>query len=93
MSFSIAGTKPLARDVAHGSSWQLLLLPTSILLGVIFVIPIVDLIQLSFLTMSGPGQVDSRLTVGNYQSFITDAFLLKILLRTCAWGCWLSSAV
>ena len=86
MSFSIAGTKPLARDVAHGSSWQLLLLPTSILLGVIFVIPIGDLIQLSFHTMSGPGQVDSRLTVGNYQSFITDTFLLEILLRTCAMG-------
>jgi putative spermidine/putrescine transport system permease protein len=83
---SIAGTKTLARDEAHRSSWQLLLLPTAILLCVIFVIPVADLIQLSFHLMSGPGQVDSRLTVANYQSFITDSFLMAILLRTCAMG-------
>jgi putative spermidine/putrescine transport system permease protein len=67
-------------------SWRLLLLPTVVLVCLIFMWPLADLIQVSFHEMAGPGQIDSRFTIANYQSFITDSFFLAILLRTCAMG-------
>lgn len=83
---SITWTKTSAGESSRTSSWHLLLLPTVILLCLIFVVPIADLILLSFYQMSGPGQVDNQLTVANYKSFIDDTFFLAILLRTCAMG-------
>lgn len=67
-------------------SWRLLLLPTVVLVCLIFMWPLADLIQVSFHEMAGPGQIDSRFTIANYQAFITDSFFLAILLRTCAMG-------
>jgi putative spermidine/putrescine transport system permease protein len=75
-----------AGDGRNTWSWRLLLLPTVILVGLIFMLPIADLIQVSFHQMSGPGQIDSQITIANYQSFITDPFFLAILLRTCVMG-------
>jgi putative spermidine/putrescine transport system permease protein len=79
-------TRTTTSDGERSRAWHLLLLPTGLLLGLIFIVPIADVILLSFHQSSGPGQVDDQVTLVNYQSFITDTFFLAILLRTCAMG-------
>lgn len=66
--------------------WLWILLPTLAVFGLIFAAPLVDLVALSFHQMSGPAQVGAAFTLANYRAFVTDAFYLEMLLRTCGLG-------
>ena len=88
-----AEIKPSTNDGQNTHSWRLLVLPTAVLLCLIFMMPIADLIQVSFHQMAGPGQVDTRLTTENYWSFVTDRSFSPFFYEPARWGCWLSPAV
>lgn len=66
--------------------WLWILLPTLVVFAFIFVLPIVELILVSFHANEGPGQIGAAYTVGNYRAFLTDWFYLDILLQTCWLG-------
>ena len=77
-----AGTREARRiDV-----WLWILLVPLAALGIVFGIPIADLITLSFHEMKGPGQVGTDLTLQNYAAFITDRFFLVMLGNTFLMG-------
>ncbi len=76
-----ARSRPGRTDV-----WLWILLPTVAVFGLIFVVPIMDLMLISFHDMTGPGQVGTAVTLENYRLFLTDSFFLEILLRTCWLG-------
>ena len=62
--------------------WLWALLPTGVVLGLIFGLPVVDLVSVSLHEMTGPAQVSAAFTLTNYRAFVTDPFFLTILLRT-----------
>jgi putative spermidine/putrescine transport system permease protein len=53
-----------------------------ITLTMVFVVPIVSLIVLSFFEMAGPAAVGDQFTFDNYINFLTDPFYLRVLLNT-----------
>lgn len=66
--------------------WQWVLLPTLVVLGLIFGLPIAALISVSFHEMTGPAQTSDFFTLENYQSFFGDAFFLRLIGRTFELG-------
>lgn len=66
--------------------WLWIVLPTTAVFVLIFVVPLADLIQLSFHAMTGPAQVGTAFTLTNYRAFVTDPFFLQMLARTCWLG-------
>lgn len=66
--------------------WLWLLLPTLVVMGFVFLLPIADLILASGHRMTGPGQMSPQLTLENYRAFFTDPFYFAILVRTCWLG-------
>lgn len=82
MATTAISKTPALRRPRRISIWQWLLLPAVAVLGIIFILPLTELILTSFHEMAGPGQVGTAFTLANYQAFITDTFFLEILLRT-----------
>ena len=72
----------LTRRRAPPDVWLWILLPTLVLLGVIFALPLADLITVSLHEMTGPAQVGDALSLRNYEAFVADPFFLAMLLRT-----------
>ena len=66
--------------------WGLWLAPALLVLGLIFVVPLLQLIVLSFHTMSGPAQVGPGFTFANFRSFLGDPFFLRIVVNTAFLG-------
>jgi putative spermidine/putrescine transport system permease protein len=66
--------------------WEIWLLPSLIVLGCVFFLPILQLFVLSFHAMSGPAEVGATYTLRNFRSFLSDPFFGGILLRTVALG-------
>lgn len=66
--------------------WALLLLPGSLVLGVVFVLPILGLAASSLHLHAGPGRVHPEFTLLNYWNFVTDPFYLEILLYSFQLG-------
>lgn len=62
--------------------WLWLLLPTLVVLGCIFGLPLADLIAVSVHEMAGPAQVSDAITLQNYRAFLADPFFLVMLART-----------
>ena len=62
--------------------WLWVLLPTLALLGLIFALPLADLITVSLHEMTGPAQVGDAVSLRNYEAFVSDPFFLTMLLRT-----------
>jgi len=60
-----------------------------LVLAIVFAVPIVCLIALSFFSMTGPATVGDELTLENYRAFFTDPFYFKIMLNTF----WLAGTV
>jgi putative spermidine/putrescine transport system permease protein len=73
-------------DAGRTDVWLWILLPPLVVLGLVFGLPIAELISVSFHEMSGPGQISSGLTLENYTAFISDAFFLRMLASTFALG-------
>jgi putative spermidine/putrescine transport system permease protein len=66
--------------------WIWALAPTLIVLATLFVLPMGDLIATSFHPSNGPATVGPEFTLANYISFLTDPFLLSILLNSAVLG-------
>jgi putative spermidine/putrescine transport system permease protein len=77
------------RRVSANAKWALLSLPMVLTLAIVFAVPIICLIELSFFSMTGPAMVGDELTLENYRNFFTDPFYFRILLNTF----WLASTV
>jgi putative spermidine/putrescine transport system permease protein len=77
------------RRVSANAKWALLSLPMVLTLAIVFAVPIICLIALSFFSMTGPAMVGDELTFENYRNFFTDPFYFRILLNTF----WLASTV
>jgi putative spermidine/putrescine transport system permease protein len=75
--------------VSANAKWGLLSLPMVTVLALVFAVPIVSLIVLSFYSMTGPATVGDELTLENYRNFFTDPFYYKIVLNTF----WLAGTV
>ncbi|PSH63319.1 ABC transporter permease [Phyllobacterium brassicacearum] len=61
----------------------ILMLPAITILGAFFVVPLIWVVILSFLTSGPTGEVQNQLTVSNYARFLTDSYYLQdLLLRT-----------
>lgn len=58
----------------------LLLLPSVMILGAFFVVPLIWVVILSFMTTGPTGEVVGDFTVANYHRFLTDSYYLKDLL-------------
>jgi hypothetical protein len=54
--------------------WQWVLLPTVIVLGLIFGLPLAALISVSFHESMGPATASKDFTLGNYAAFVEDPF-------------------
>lgn len=77
------------RRVSANAKWALLSLPMVLTLAIVFAVPIICLIALSFFSMTGPAMVGDELTFENYRNFFTDPFYFRILLNTF----WLAGTV
>jgi len=77
------------RRVSANAKWALLSVPMVLVLAIVFAVPIVCLIALSFFSMTGPATVGDELTLENYRAFFTDPFYFRILLNTF----WLAGTV
>jgi len=77
------------RRVSANAKWALLSVPMVLVLAIVFAVPIVCLIALSFFSMTGPATVGDELTLENYRNFFTDPFYFRILLNTF----WLAGTV
>jgi putative spermidine/putrescine transport system permease protein len=66
--------------------WLWSLLPALVVLALVFVLPLADLMSLSFHVSTGPADVGPDWTLANYTGFIADPFLLGILARTLGLG-------
>jgi len=66
--------------------WLWVLLPTVALLGLIFGLPLAELIAVSVHEMTGPAQVGDTLTLEHYRAFATDPFFLIMVARTFSLG-------
>jgi putative spermidine/putrescine transport system permease protein len=76
---ALAGARP------HGAAvdvWLWVLLPTLVVLGLVFGLPLADLIAVSVHEMTGPAQVGDTLTLEHYRAFVTDPFFLVMVART-----------
>jgi putative spermidine/putrescine transport system permease protein len=73
-------SRPRRRDPPD--VWLWVLLPTLVLLGLIFALPLADLIMVSVHDMTGPAQVGDALTLEHYRAFVTDPFFLVMVVRT-----------
>lgn len=58
----------------------LLLLPSVMILGAFFVVPLIWVVILSFMTTGPTGEVVGDFTLDNYHRFLTDSYYLKDLL-------------
>lgn len=68
---------------------RLLLLPSLLILTVFFVVPLIWIVMLSFMTPGPSGAVETQATLVNYQRFLTDNYYLKDLLwRTVRLSAW-----
>jgi hypothetical protein len=56
--------------------WQWVLLPTVIVLGLIFGLPLGALISVSFHESTGPATASEDFTLGNYATFVEDPVFL-----------------
>ena len=74
------------RSVSANAKWALLSLPMVLTLAIVFAVPIVCLIALSFFSMTGPAQVGDEFSLENYSNFITDPFYHRIILNTFSLG-------
>jgi putative spermidine/putrescine transport system permease protein len=66
--------------------WLWILLPTLVVLGLIFGLPLAGLISVSFHEMTGPAQMSDHLTLGSYEEFFGDPFFLGLMLQTFKLG-------
>ncbi|HTY70357.1 MAG TPA: ABC transporter permease [Alphaproteobacteria bacterium] len=76
---ALAGARPRS---AAPDVWLWVLLPTLAVLGLIFGLPLADLIAVSVHEMTGPAQVGDALTLEHYRAFVTDPFFLVMVVRT-----------
>ncbi|HTP84917.1 MAG TPA: ABC transporter permease [Alphaproteobacteria bacterium] len=76
---ALAGARPRS---AAPDVWLWVLLPTIGVLGLIFGLPLADLIAVSVHDMTGPAQVGDTLTFEHYGAFVTDPFFLVMVART-----------
>lgn len=70
------------RRLSANAKWALLSLPMVLTLALVFAVPIVCLIALSFFSMTGLATVGDEFTLENYRSFLTDGFYFRIVLNT-----------
>jgi ABC-type spermidine/putrescine transport system permease subunit I len=73
--------------------WLWILLPTLVVLGLIFGLPLAGLISVSFHEMTGPAQMSDHLTLGSYEEFFGDPFFLGLMLQTFKLGIAASSSL
>ncbi|MBS7700101.1 MULTISPECIES: ABC transporter permease [unclassified Chelatococcus] len=60
-----------------------LVLPAVVILGAFFVVPLIWVVILSFLSSGPTGEVQQTFTLGNYARFLTDSYYVNdLLLRT-----------
>jgi len=74
------------RSISANAKWALLSLPMVLTLAIVFALPIVCLIALSFFSMTGPAQVSDEFSLENYRNFVTDPFYHRIILNTFSLG-------
>jgi putative spermidine/putrescine transport system permease protein len=74
------------RFVRNADVWSWILLPTLLVLGLIFAIPLGSLISVSLHEMTGPAQAGNQFTLKNYTSFFGDPFYLGVMGRTFKLG-------
>jgi putative spermidine/putrescine transport system permease protein len=74
------------RLIRGADPWQWILLPTLVVLGLIFGLPLAGLLSVSFHEMSGPAQTSNGFTLENYEAFFGDPFFLGLLLQTFKLG-------
>jgi putative spermidine/putrescine transport system permease protein len=72
--------------IVSADPWQWLLLPTLVVLGLIFGLPIAALLSVSFHEMTGPAQTSDLFTLENYQTFFGDTFFLRMIGETIELG-------
>ncbi|MCA0450758.1 MAG: ABC transporter permease [Proteobacteria bacterium] len=63
-----------------GRSKTLLLVPSVSILAAFFVVPLIWVVGLSFMSSDGTGKLVTDFTLGNYTRFLTDAYYLDALL-------------
>jgi putative spermidine/putrescine transport system permease protein len=66
--------------------WGWLLLPCTLWLVGVFILPLLSLVVQSLFTYRGVGVVDNTLTIANYVRFVSDAFYWRLLGRTLLLG-------
>jgi putative spermidine/putrescine transport system permease protein len=66
--------------------WQWVLLPTVIVLGLIFGLPLAALISVSFHESMGPATASEDFTLGNYAAFVEDPFYFGVMAETLRLG-------
>lgn len=76
------GSGASRRSLRAPDRWLWLLLPTLAVLGIIFGLPLADLISVSVHEMTGPAQVGDTVTLQNYRTFLSDPFFFALLART-----------
>jgi putative spermidine/putrescine transport system permease protein len=66
--------------------WAVLLIPTVLVMAVVFGIPLADLVLTSFREMTGPAQVGDGFSFASYRAFFSDLFLAGVLANTLKLG-------
>ncbi|MDX2266311.1 MAG: ABC transporter permease [Hyphomicrobiales bacterium] len=75
-----------ANDPAIARAWSWFILPVVVFLTLFFLLPVINLVELSLRPHAGPGAVGDGLTLANYTRFLTDPFYLGVLFDTMAIG-------
>lgn len=76
------GSAASRRSLRAPDRWLWLLLPTVAVLGLIFGLPLAELISVSVHEMAGPAQVGDTVTLQNYRTFLSDPFFFAMFART-----------
>ncbi|MDZ4789960.1 MAG: ABC transporter permease [Hyphomicrobiales bacterium] len=72
--------------MAGAWGWSWFILPIVLFLVLFFLLPVLNLAELSLRPHAGPGAVGEALTLANYMRFVTDPFYLGVLFDTAVIG-------